>query len=311
MRRYLAWTFALLALILAAGGGALATKYWLFHDVEHNDLLKYQLDKIEESAAVDTIFVGDSTLGNSLDSRTFDALTGRRSLNLALTGLYGYEGSLNLMRRAVERHPVKLVVVVQTLDMMQRQVSYDGFLFTTRPGYVLDVRPRHWVSLASAFLARVTDYSQLPRAIAGLLLGPRSVPIDPETDYVPQEPPLPRARFPLHGFKSESVNPAKAAFLTDIAKYCRERLLVCVYMHGPLWHPLIELSRAYVDRVNPLIEQAGLRLAHPTPLDIDESQVGDGVNHVHPKDKILFTKRYVEVLAPHLVRAHSGAQHGE
>lgn len=305
MRRYVVSVFALLIAMVAGGAGLLSVKYWLLHDVEYSDLLKYQLDKIEHATQIDTIFIGDSTLGNSVDARAFDALTGRRSLNLALTGLYGYAGSFNMLRRAVEQHPVRLVVVVQTLDMMQRPVSYDGFLFTARIGYLSDVPPQHWLPLAVALFTRLTDYSQLPRLIGSLLRGSQAIPLDPLTDYVAQESPLPRAHFPPHGFSPDSVNPAKGAFLESTANYCRAKSLVCVYMHGPLWRPLIEKSSGYIDRVNGIIEEAGLPMAYPVPLDIDESQVGDGVNHVHPKDKVAFTTRYIGALAPYLSKAHA------
>ena len=53
-------------------------------------LNNYQIKKTQTLQNIDTVFVGDSSLGNALDAQHFSSLSGKDSVNLALTGLYGY-----------------------------------------------------------------------------------------------------------------------------------------------------------------------------------------------------------------------------
>ena len=78
-------TFAAMMMVLAIIG-----TYACFDCV----LLKYQESKIAATSNVETAFLGDSSLGFALDAKAFSELSGKKTLNLALTGYnYGFPGA--------------------------------------------------------------------------------------------------------------------------------------------------------------------------------------------------------------------------
>src|SRR5262249_16834400 len=62
-------------------------------------LLRYQKQKLARSHAA-LVLVGDSSLGNAIDAELLSQLSGKPTINLALTGSHGFEGAYNMLRRA-------------------------------------------------------------------------------------------------------------------------------------------------------------------------------------------------------------------
>ena len=78
----------------------LAFKNLFFDDLfGYQILYNYQLKKLSTEEDVDTIFIGDSSLGNSINADLFSAQGATKALNLALTGNYGYAGSYNMLKK--------------------------------------------------------------------------------------------------------------------------------------------------------------------------------------------------------------------
>ena len=92
------------------------------------------MHKIESAREpVETIIVGDSSAGNAIDATLFSELSGGQTLNLALSRLHGFEGSLNMAKQARKLHPeIKNIVFVQSLDMWALTFSREGFFKTEK-----------------------------------------------------------------------------------------------------------------------------------------------------------------------------------
>ena len=70
--------------------------------ITNNDVIAdYQIQKIDDKEfdEIDTIFVGDSSLGNAIDKKLFNSISKLRSENLSLTGSYGIAGSLGMIKK--------------------------------------------------------------------------------------------------------------------------------------------------------------------------------------------------------------------
>ena len=130
-RKYLVVFFLGLILLFIALT-SLQTWYLFFSDIpEHRQLLNFQLKQLESRGKSAKIaFVGDSSLGNSINAADFEKLSGRPSINVALTGLFGYGGSLNMIKRAAASKSIDTVVLMHTLDMMNRNQTMEGYLYT-------------------------------------------------------------------------------------------------------------------------------------------------------------------------------------
>jgi len=297
--RYLAVSLGLAAALLGALC-LLSIKVKWFSDLpDYAPLLAYQLEKLDRSAGLDTVFVGDSSLGNAIDTETFDRLTGRRSANLALTGLFGYAGSYNMIRRAVEKEPgLRTVVVVQAADMMSRADDLRGYVLSTPRVLDADLPAALRWPVARAWIGELLDWQTLKTAIRAPVLRLLSRPVRDiviENDYVKQA--SSRAPFgPV--LRAEDVVPGKLDFLQRIAELCRVQNLTCVYAHGPLAAELLDRSHGFFQAADRLIESTGLPLAAPEPVPLADSQIGDTQNHAAPGEKAAMTAVYAAMLRP-------------
>jgi hypothetical protein len=79
-----------------------------------SSLLKYQIQKLESTPKIDVLLVGDSTLGYSIDVARWSKNLNRSVVSVALTGIYDYRGTPNMIQRATARHTISSVVIMQT-----------------------------------------------------------------------------------------------------------------------------------------------------------------------------------------------------
>lgn len=94
-------------------------------------IFKYQKAKLESPRGqIHTIFVGDSSLGHSINARMFSELSGQESLNLALSGRYTLLGSLNMVRRTLAYTRPRNVVIMHTTDTLSRNVELSAYFLT-------------------------------------------------------------------------------------------------------------------------------------------------------------------------------------
>ncbi|WP_395676637.1 hypothetical protein [Inquilinus sp.] len=297
--RYLGIAASLAAALLAALC-LLSIKVKWFSDLpDYAPLLAYQLEKLDRSVGFDTVFVGDSSLGNAIDTETFDRLTGRRSANLALTGLFGYAGSYNMLRRAVETEPgLRTVVIMQAADMMSRTDDLRGYVLSTPRVLDPEIPEALRWPVAEAWVGELLDWQTLKLAIRAPLLRLLSRPVRDiviENDYVKQA--SSRAPFgPV--LQAKDVVPGKLDFLRRIAELCQARNLTCVYAHGPLAAELLDRSHGFFQAADPLIESTGLPLAAPEPVPLADDQIGDTQNHAAPNEKAAMTAFYATMLRP-------------
>ena len=88
--------------------------------IPYESLYIYQDNKANTSTA-DLIFVGDSSLGNSIDAELFSKLASRRAENYALTAGFGLRGSLDMVKKIHQRNPaLRTVVLMQTVDIFTK-----------------------------------------------------------------------------------------------------------------------------------------------------------------------------------------------
>lgn len=302
--RYLAISLGLAAVLLGALC-LLSIKVKWFSDLpDYAPLLAYQLEKLDRSAGFDTVFVGDSSLGNAIDTETFDRLTGRRSVNLALTGLFGYAGSYNMIRRAVEKEPgLRTVVIVQAADMMSRADDLRGYVLSTPRVLDSDLPEALRWPVARAWIGELLDWQAVKTAIRKPVLRLLSRPVRDiviENDYVKQA----SSRAPFGpALRARDVVPGKLDFLQRIAELCRARNLTCVYAHGPVVAEVLAQSRDFFREADRLIESTGLPLAAPEPVPLASEHIGDTQNHAAPAYKAATTATYAAMLRPFIEAA--------
>lgn len=249
-----------------------------------SELLRYQIEKIEDTRQADILLVGDSSLGNGIDARDWSRRLGLSVVSVPLVGTYGLEGTLNMLRRAVRETRPRVVVVMQTLDMMRRKPSWPGALYTAETlGDLADVPPREMLSSLATW---DIPAGMLQAAATGEAIDPAIVRLD----YVPQNP----ARFggPLYPrtYGPGAVRKDAAASLRRIGEFCRGQDLTCLYASGPYLNPQCAESQGYAAAIAEVARQAGLIPVAGTPVCMPRPDVGDSEDHVIPSRRLQYSE---------------------
>lgn len=259
-------------------------------DFEEAHLLRMQLDKLEAAGRrLDIVLLGDSSLGNAVDPAAWRAASGREVLALPLAGTFGYEGTLNMLRRVLRQGRPNLVVVMQTIELPTRALAPEGALLTAqRPGDLEGVWPWH---LVEHFMPISITGGILTRLAAGPEERPGSV-----QGYVAQNPKVDRARAVAEQrfLAPEDLKERTLAVLEEIGRTCAEAGLRCVYAHGPYLEPACSAAKGYLAALDRRIAEMGFELAPGTPLCLAPADAGDQPDHVAPAALARFSEAYRE-----------------
>jgi hypothetical protein len=281
-----------------AGISAVSYRYGLI-DVATRAIYDFQVAKIEDAAAMDVIFVGDSSLGSVIDVPLFSRLSGSPSASLALSGTYGLGASFNMIRRAAALHDVRTAVVVHSLNTMTRPDVIAGYFFTTSDLKLTELSPIEIAKLylnyetASETIQEVRKRGFLreaPKMEGGYIAQRRRTSHDRTPDEELEKKPL------LPGM----VSPAAVEFVVRMVDYCEQNGIRCVYAHGPIYDGYCKTSAPYLETLNDAIKGAGMEVVEGTPPCVPSDEIGDEVDHVAPAMRDTYTRWYYEKLRPYL-----------
>lgn len=294
MRKY---SITVLVLIVALLGMSVAVSAFAYRNAlfkfSFAELYRYQLEKLAKPGKPETLFIGDSSLGNAIDVTRWEALSGAPAMSLALTGAYGYAGSLNMLKRVKDRSSVRTVVIFQTPDMAARDDAHTGYVHSYDGWLPLGEVPLR--ALAAAYL----NIDTVREALKGVLRGPPPDQGRIANDYVRQGAQLSPERIgkaaqwslPADAMRSDNIS-----YLRAIGSWCKAHDYRCVYVHGPLLAPMCRNMPDYLARLNREVRAAGLLLATEEVACLSADEVGDAEDHVAPRLKGLYTERYYRTI---------------
>lgn len=263
-----------------------------YDNATYQVLYKYQLKKIKENREVRTLFIGDSSLGNAIDSEEFAGLSSTPTISCALTAMHGYAGSYNILKTAVQHHPeIKNVVLMNSLRMQMMPVSFSGYVRT---------------------MNSFNDILELPdlekiNAISEFWLYVFSIEVDQfgdqkdliQNDYIKQGKKRQSVQI-SKGFGTDQITQNKNKFLKKIVHFCRKKDLNLIYVHGPIYDELANRSQDYIETINREISGTGVQLV-PDIVSFGDSDMGDYIDHIEPGSKRAYTFNYYDLLKDRLV----------
>lgn len=258
----------------------------------YEKIYNFQIAKLEHARA-EQLFIGDSSLGNSVNAQLWTKLSGEQTLNLALTGAFGYEGSYWMLQRALSAgiRP-KIVYLMQTSDMLTRR-PVDEELLAEISDARGSARLAAWwrsrmnlqeLSSAFDFIREYFDESHRNQENFNIV-----------NDYMEQHARVDLAKIPSALSQGE-INAMKPAYLKKIASLCSSEGIRCIYIHGPLAEPTCKNSAQYFQAADKIIRDSGLLLLSPQPMCISIEQLGDAVDHVAPAEKDNFTSALFDLM---------------
>ena len=261
-------------------------------------LYKYQVEKIKTTSTVETVFIGDSSLGNSIDSNLFSKIAKTKSINIALTGMYGYAGSFNMLKKTIASHPeLTNVVITQTLDMQMRKVSLQGYAYTMSDySDFQELSLKHKLKTIYSF----TKIRQFIFASLEILIKDKKINNDVlKNDYIKQGNPI-KLDVDITPFNPVRINKKKNFFLKKIVELCKNKNLNLIYAYGPLNNKIVESSKKYIQTSNSNIVSTNITLMENV-IPIENADLGDSNDHIRPEAKQKYTAIYAKILKPHLI----------
>jgi hypothetical protein len=253
-------------------------------------LYNHQIDKIHKTKKYSTIFIGDSSLGNAIDSDYFSEKTSEKSINLALTGVYGYAGSYNILKQAFLKNPnLKNVIIMQTLGMSGRKTSYQGYWYSINE--LSDLYELNLYEIIQVLLAS-DPKSQIRKLFESKAKTKTQNYL--KNDYIKQNPEK-RPLVPDRGFSANNINRDKYRFLKKILSFTQKNGINLYYVHGPNSEERVNLSSQYIEDVNTSLKAIGINLIEDV-IKVPIEDIGDEHDHVSPNTKRKYTEVYLDLL---------------
>jgi hypothetical protein len=264
-------------------------------EVANHEIYGYQVDKIKEAKTIDIAFVGDSSLGNAINASLLSSLSGYNAVNLALTGSYGSGGAYNMAYKVLQHHKPRLIVVMQSIDVMRRKDAFPGFYFSAEPSQLLATSP---IRILELYFSLKTARRVVEQFWKNGFAKPTRLF---ENDYIAQTSAFsPAAELGMNPLLPNMVTRAQIDYVGQIAHLCRQHGTECVYAYGPIYDGYCGQAADYVAEVESGIRATGLPVVAGTPLCVPEAELGDTVDHVRPDLKDIYTRRYYALLRPYL-----------
>ncbi len=270
-------------------------------NLPYAQLLAFQRAKAESIKATDILFIGDSSLGNAVDVTLCASEYDLDCTSLALTGAFGYGGSLGILERALERTTPKAVVVFHTLDMMSRDVSTKAYSL---------ISPKKTSALFSRFedtVSTLWNYNY----VAAIFKYGFTAPV-PSEEMIAYDYPRPNEDWSLTPEPSipqwqPQINIGKLKYLNEIIAVCKEKGIPLLYVHGPLSAPYYRASRKFQPIADSAIRSTGINMPGNTPIMIPWKEIGDSEDHVNPAFRKKYTRLYLDIIlaVPSMQRALS------
>ena len=262
-------------------------------------LYNSQLDKINHSDNIDTIFIGDSSLGSAIDERHFSDISNLNTLNLSLTGNYGFSGSYNMLKKAHQQHKtIKNVVLMQTIDMYSRPVAFDGYLNTMQGTNDLNELTFNDKSLVLRALTDSIISFDMFQKIVKIYKSGKKPTFTLEDEHLNKKYKRKNPKKYLER-KYSHINPEKIQFLKKIDLYSKQNNIHLIYIHGPALGVIKDNSADYLETIRTLLtsEKIGILDAE---IRIEEDHLGNTSDHVYPPFKKLYTEKYYQALKEYL-----------
>ena len=252
----------------------------------HVQLLKYQKSKLRQNLQIDVALLGDSSLGNSIDAHAWSKKQANNTISLALTGAYGFGGTYIFAKEAISRG-AKYLVIVNTIDIFNRPIEQDYKAVVFASSSLRDILNSDigfktvFETILSIDLATSAFHVGLARLFHYQAPNKYPVQLIKKVDYIPQGKPIDTNQFDGRiNLKKTALE--KTNFLKKIAELCRQYKVTCYYAHGPIHKSYCINSIDYIKKLNNLIASANIELLSPLPYCLNDDEVGDSADHVHP-----------------------------
>jgi hypothetical protein len=258
-----------------------------YHELNSLNQLLYnlQINKIKNQK-FETIIIGDSTAGNAIDANYYSFLSSKKTGNLALTGSLSEAGLAILEKSSKEK--LKNVIIMSDLDIWMRNPK-SGYDFFIREYNNYDNFFYHYYKNLN-----LSDIIRISRMYLEKFIIKKKI-ISIHNDYIKQD--IRIKNNIKYNFYSENLKVDKFKFIKKIFEYCKKEGIYCTHVNGPIIKRFCN-NQNFKSYVNSIYKQFDLIKINykKTILCLEDDEYGDDKSHIAPHKKILFTKKYFDIL---------------
>jgi hypothetical protein len=258
-------------------------------EIEHPDLnlVKYQINKIKSNNYT-TIFLGDSGLGNALDAKEWERISGSKTVNLALTGNASFSGDLYLLNK-VNLKNIKNVYIVHNPDVWVRKTAITN-------KYLDFIKEPTEVQIKNFFYKKVDR--QIIKSKLFLKYFFLSIQIQQiKNDYIEQLPTKEKKDAISNDLIINNIELDQLESLKNIFLLCKKNNLNCLYLNAPVHEKFCHSlqTKNFINYINNILYKSDINFKHEI-LCIKNYQQGDFANHLGYKYKKEFTMKYFNII---------------
>ena len=233
-------------------------------------LLEYQLNKIDKNEIIKSVFIGDSSCGNSIDVSYFDTPT----QNLSLTGDYNISNTYRMLKRVHISHPeLENVIIMQSFDVFPRN---DSDMLN------IDLNSLNYVERVHSKLQGL-KYMFTVRPFV-------SFEIDYDNDFLKQNDKRILKSEKLVLQKDISIENKKS--ILDIKSYCTDNNLKYTFLFGP---SIEVVKNEQFNSIISFFKKNKINFINDY-FELNEINIGDGFDHVSSDFKKNSTKFYKDLI---------------
>ncbi len=263
---------------------------------------------------IDTVLLGDSSLGYGIDTPTFSKITNSNTIKLALSGAAGIEGALGMLLEVNKKHNVKNVVLVFrtaqfikhfyvrsfVLGVVKSQSNFSSTL-RSHPFIVNEfIKTMFSTEISMKSLKMILSKKNKNRSDANLSFEGEYYPLLDRDVFLKRNIPIIDTEFKT--WHRESIDNYLFYTLESIQKICKKNNINCIYSHGPMLELDCKkqemLNPDYLSYINEKIIDIGFALQNKAPFCFPKKYFTDKlipglfVNIVNEKHKKDVTKKY-------------------
>tara|TARA_A100001015_G_C15044348_1_gene742394 strand:- start:3932 stop:4822 length:891 start_codon:yes stop_codon:yes gene_type:complete len=262
-----------------------------FYNSAEEKLIKYQLKKIKNNN-YNTIFLGDSSLGNLIDANEWAKLSKNSTGNLALFGITSFYGAYRMLTKE-EFKELKNIYILSSIDIWNRpKSSVDPYFIISENKIkkILSVlNSRDFRNISKLYLNFLNEKM-------GLGIEAFKIKTKLQNDYIIQNLSYKLPQNIPHEFKFKLIDD-KVFYLKKIFNICDERNLNCIFINGIIYEKFCEhegYSQFLINLKNLLAKNRINYLDNRTCLPYE--MLGDAYDHLHPQHKVEFTNKFYRLV---------------
>lgn len=250
------------------------------------ELLNYQLEKLDD-LDLEVIFLGDSSLGNFIDAKTWSDLSGKNTANLALTGKFQYKGNFAMLKKIIEKNDkVKINIISTTMNWSYSEKNlFNTVYYNNNPiikNYYLTLFNLNRVSIKKIinfYLNKKIEYNSYIY-----------------NDYVLQGEIINDENLDI-SFTQSIVDEKKLKSLIKLKRFCEEKNLDCKLFHGPITKKICDLKKfnEYMKNLNNFLNKNNL-IFEKELICFDQRHIGDSEDHINLIYKKSYTKIFYDLI---------------